>query len=141
MPCVPPSTCSSRFRKAMPAPACSGSRTVLGARPPLPSGDIVRLRLIDQLLDNGADLQGIDPLVIRQLGELGRRYDADDLRRFAKPKRDALVVCYLIEARRSLLDQLVEMNDQFLTGMNRRAQNAVKAQREALHRRARTGLD
>src|SRR3954454_24952138 len=32
--CVPPSTCCSRFRKAMPAPAYSGSRTVLGARPP-----------------------------------------------------------------------------------------------------------
>jgi TnpA family transposase len=111
------------------------------ATAPAIKSDIVRLRLIDQLLDNGADLQGIDPLVIRQLGELGRRYDAGDLRRFAKPKRDALVVCYLIEARRSLLDQLVEMNDQFLTGMNRRAQNAVKAQREALHRRARTGLD
>ena len=104
-------------------------------------GDIVRLNLIEQMLADGADLRGIDPVVIRQLGQLGRRYDAGDLRRFARPKRDALVVCTLIEARKSLLDQLVEMNDQFLTGMNRRAQNAVKAQQELLHRRARAGLD
>ena len=57
------------------------------------------------------------------------------------PNATRLSCAILIEARRSLLDQLVEMNDQFLTGMNRRAQNAVKAQREALHRRARAGLD
>ena len=53
---------------------------------------------------------------MRQLGQLGRRYDAGDLRRFAKPKRDALVACYLVEARKTLLDQIVEMNDLFLTG-------------------------
>ena len=56
------------------------------------------------------------PRIVRQLGQLGRRYDAGDLRRFAKPKRDALVACYLIEARKTLLDQIVEMNDLFLTG-------------------------
>ena len=125
--CAPPSICCSKCRRATRAPACSGSRTIRRARtPPAIKGDIVRLRLIEQLLDDGADLDEIDPQVIRQLGQLGRRYDAGDLRRFAKPKRDALVACYLIEARKTLLDQLVEMNDQFLTGMNRRAQNTVE---------------
>ncbi len=104
-------------------------------------GDIVRLHLIEELLADGADLGEIDPKIIRQLGQLGRRYDAGDLRRFAKPKRDTLVGCYLIEARKTLLDQLVEMNDQFLTGMNRRAQNAVKAKERVLRRRARSGMD
>ncbi|MGE5602589.1 MAG: DUF4158 domain-containing protein, partial [Nitrososphaerales archaeon] len=104
-------------------------------------GDIVRLRLIEQLLAQGVDLRAVDPKVIRQLGQLGRRYDAGDLRRFAKPKRDALVVCYLVEARKSLLDQLVEMNDQVLTGMNRRARNTVKAQQDLLRRRVRAGMN
>jgi TnpA family transposase len=104
-------------------------------------GDIVRLGLVEQLLAEGADLRDIDPTIIHQLGQLGRRYDAGDLRRFAKPKRDALVVCTLIEARKSLLDQLVEMNDQFLTAMNRRAHGAVKAREGPLRRRARAGLD
>jgi hypothetical protein len=101
-------------------------------------GHVVRLRLIEELLAGGVDLDAVDPKIIRQLG---RRYDAGDLRRFAKPKRDALVACYLIEARKTLLDQLVEMNDQFLTGMNRRAQNTVKARTRMLRRRARTGLN
>lgn len=67
-------------------------------------GDIVRLRLIEDLLGAGANLGDLDPRIIRQLGQLGRRYDAGDLRRFAKPKRDALVACYLVEARKTLLD-------------------------------------
>jgi hypothetical protein len=104
-------------------------------------GDIVRLHLLDGLLGAGADLGGIDPKIIHQLGQLGRRYDARDLRRFAKPKRAALIACYLIEARKTLLDQLVEMHDQFLTGMNRRAENTAKARERALRRRARAGID
>ena len=103
-------------------------------------GDIVRLRLIEQLLETGAGLDDLDPRIVRQLGQLGRNYDAGDLRRFAKPKRDALVACYLIEARKTLLDQIVEMNDLFLTGMNRRSRNAVENQRKGLRRRARDGL-
>ena len=65
--------------------------------------DIVRLRLIEELLGTGGELDELDPKVVRQLGELGRRYDAGDLRRFAKPKRVALVACYLVEARKTLL--------------------------------------
>jgi len=103
-------------------------------------GDIVRLRLIEDLLGAGADLGDLDPQIIRQLGQLGRRYDAGDLRRFAKPKRDALIACYLVEARKTLLDQIVEMNDLFLTGMNRRARTSVEKRRKILRRRARDGL-
>jgi TnpA family transposase len=103
-------------------------------------GDIVRLRLIEELLGNGGALGDLDPKIVRQLGQLGRRYDARDLRRFAKPKRDALVACYLVEARKTLLDQIVEMNDLFLTGMNRRSRNSVENQRKSLRRRSRDGL-
>ena len=104
-------------------------------------GDIVRLGLIDDLLGNDINLVGIDPTVVHQLGQLGRRYDAGDLRRFAKPKRDALVVCTLIEGRKTLLDQIVEMHDQFLTGMTRRAKNTVKAHEVTLRRQARAGMN
>lgn len=104
-------------------------------------GDIIRLRLVEELLAGGAGLGEVDARIIRQLGQLGRRYDARDLRRFAKLKRDALVACYLIEARKTLLDHIVEMNDQFLTGMNRRAENTVEARERGLRRRARAGMD
>src|SRR5277367_5621726 len=84
-------------------------------------GDIVRFRLIEELLGADGELADLDPKVVRQLGELARRYDAGDLRRFSPPKRTALIACYLIEARKTLLDQIVEMHDLFLTGMNRQS--------------------
>ena len=103
-------------------------------------GDIVRLHLIEELLGAGAGLDDLDPRIVRQLGQLGRRYDAGDLRRFARPKRDALVACYLVEGRKTLLDQIVEMNDLFLTAMNRKSRNAVEKRRKTLRRRSRDGL-
>lgn len=103
-------------------------------------GDIVRLRLIEELLGTGAELDDLDSKIVRQLGELGRRYDAGDLRRFAKPKRAALVACYLVEARKTLLDQIIEMNDLFLTTMNRRSRTAVEKRRKSMRRHARDGL-
>lgn len=102
--------------------------------------DLARLCLIDDLLGDTTALDGIDPPIVRQLGELGRRYDAGDLRRFTVPKREAVVACYLIEARKSLLDQLVDMHDQFLTTMVRRSRLAVEDRHRKLRRRARDGL-
>jgi TnpA family transposase len=103
-------------------------------------GDIVRLRLIEDLLGTATGLDDLDPRIVVQLGQLGRRYDAGDLRRFTKSKRDALVACYLVEGRKTLLDQIVEMNDLFLTAMNRKSRNAVEMRRKNLRRRARDGL-
>ena len=104
-------------------------------------GDIVRLGLIEQLLAAGTGLDDLDPRIVRQVGELGRRYDAGDLRRFAKPKRDALVACHLMGARKTLLDQIVEMHDLFLTDMNRRARHAVEERRKALQGPADAAVD
>jgi TnpA family transposase len=47
----------------------------------------------------------------------------------------------LIEGRKILLDQLIEMNDQYLTGMNRRALNAVKTNEPKLRRRSQAGMN
>jgi len=103
-------------------------------------GDIVRLHLIEDLLAGGTGLDELDPRVARQLGELGRRYDAGDLRRFAPAKRYTLVACYMVEARKILLDHIVEMNDLFLTEMARHARNTVEKQRKQLRRQASAGL-
>ena len=103
-------------------------------------GDIVRFHLIEELLGKDGELADLDPRAVRQLGELGRRYDAGDLRRFARPKRTALIACYLVEARKTLLDQIVGMHDLFLTGMNRQSRTSVEKKRKTMRRRARDGL-
>ncbi|HTT81671.1 MAG TPA: DUF4158 domain-containing protein, partial [Stellaceae bacterium] len=102
--------------------------------------DINRWRLIRDLLGTQTGLDDLDPRIVRQAGELGRRYDAGDLRRFAPAKRYTLVACYLFEARKTLLDHVVEMSDLFLTALARRSRNAVEKQRKLLRRQARDGL-
>jgi hypothetical protein len=102
--------------------------------------DINRWRLIRDLLGTETGLDDLDPRLVRHAGELGRRYNARDLRRFAPAKRYTLVACYLFEARKTLLDHIVEMNDLFLTALARRSRNAVEKQRKLLRRQARDGL-
>jgi Domain of unknown function (DUF4158) len=103
-------------------------------------GAIVRLHLIENLLADGTGLDAFEPDIIRQLGELGRRHDAGDLRRFAPAKRYTLVACYLVEARKILLDHIVEMNDLLLTEVARQSRNTVEKQRKHLRRQAGDGL-
>jgi hypothetical protein len=93
---------------------------------------------IDQLQELEAwgipeiDLASLSTELTAYLAELGGCYDARDLRRFAPAKRHTLLACYLVERYRWLLDQLVEMNAQYLTGMSRRAQGAVLRKRRRL---------
>lgn len=89
------------------------------------------------------DLGFLTAEMVAHLAVLADRYDVDKLRRFAAAKRRALMACYLVERHRRLLDQLVEMNAQYLIGMSRRANNAVigRRRRQFPHRRVRETLD
>jgi len=61
--------------------------------------------------------------------------------RFAAPKRQALVAAFLVETRKALLDQVVTMHDQYMTGLERRSRLAFEDKHRRLRRRARTGID
>jgi hypothetical protein len=52
-----------------------------------------------------------------------------------------MLACFLVEAERSLLDQLVEMHDHYLTTMWRYARHAFEARHRQLRRRAREGVE
>jgi TnpA family transposase len=105
------------------------------------SSRLARLDLLDGLLGAGADLSTATPQMQQHLAQLGRRYDAQALKRFAAPKRYALVAAFLVETRKGLLDQLVAMHDQYMTGLERRSRLAFEAKYRARRRRAKAGLD
>jgi len=105
------------------------------------SARLARLDLLDELLGAGADLSAATPQLQQHLAQLGRRYDAQALRRFAPPKRHALVAAFLVETRKGLLDQVVAMHDQYMTGFERRSRLAYEEKHRALRRRAKSGLD
>ena len=81
------------------------------------------------------------PQLLQHLAGLGRRYDAQALKRFAAPKRHALVAAFLVETRTALLDQVVTMHDQYMTGLERRSRLAFEDKRRRLRRRARAGIN
>jgi hypothetical protein len=102
---------------------------------------LARLDLVEGLLGTGVDLAAVAPQLLQHLAQLGRRYDAQALKRFAAPKRHALVVAFLVDTRKALLDQVVAMHDQYMTGLDRRSRLAFEAKHRALRRRAKSGLD
>ena len=100
-----------------------------------------RLNRLRSLGVGQIDLTGIGTALVQELAQLTRRYDADDLKRFAPSKRYALVACFLAETQKTLLDQTVAMNDQYLTTMCRRSRNAFEAQHREFRRRVKKALE
>ena len=87
------------------------------------------------------DLSGIPPAVIEHLAQLARRYDAQALKRFPTDTRLAMLACFLSEARKSLLDHLVAMHDQFMTTLARRSRHAFDERHREFRKRARRGIE
>jgi hypothetical protein len=71
-------------------------------------------------------MQGVRAELVNHLGDFVDRYDVDDLKRFSPVKRHAMVACFLLEAHRTILDHIVEMHRQFVTGMRRRARHVAR---------------
>lgn len=111
---------------------------------PRPDHMIEYLDRYDELRAMGAtgiDLTGIKPEIIFQFHALVSVYDAYKLKRFAERKRHSMVACYLAEASRITLDYIVEMNDQYLTSMCRRARHSFENEHKAYRKKAKLGLD
>jgi TnpA family transposase len=102
---------------------------------------IERYRSVEAIVAHRITLGGIDPRMVSYLAQLAKRYDAQALKRFAPAKRYALVACFLAEARKTLLDHVVEMHDQYLIEMCRRAHHAFEEQHRLFRRKAKEGLE
>lgn len=87
------------------------------------------------------DLSGNPPAVIEHLAQLTRRYDVQALKRFAPETRTAMVVCFLVEAHKSLFDHLIGMHEQYITGFLRRSRNAFDERHRQFRKRARRGIE
>lgn len=98
-----------------------------------------RLAELDVLLADVPDL-ALPQRIRGQLAQLCRRYDGDALRAFPADKRHSLLVCFLLDRRQALLDDMVQAHDTHMTGLMRRARHAAEAEARRLHRAADDGL-
>jgi TnpA family transposase len=92
--------------------------------------EIERLGILD------CNLSAIHPDVIKELAQKGRYYDAFQLRDIAsKVKREAIIICFLYETAKTILDYLVSLFKRILLDINRRAKNEISAEREKVSKK------
>jgi Domain of unknown function (DUF4158) len=83
---------------------------------------------------------GVSPELLQRLSTAVQTYDVPQLRRFATDKRYALAAAFLFDAKKRLLDYLVEMHAQFMTEMQREARNAWEQEHRQVRARVQRGV-
>ena len=99
-----------------------------------------RYRLFDETGIDAIQVS-LDPAFIDYLNRLTRRYNAKEIKRFNEQKRYALMVCFLLETRKVLLDQLVKMHDQFIMDMLRKAKHRHEKKHREFRKRQKKAVD
>lgn len=102
---------------------------------------IKRYHFISSIGTNKIDLGGISPEQIQHLSQQTRRYDVEDLKRFAPAKRYSLVICFLVEIQKTILDYIIVMNDRHLANIYRSARNSFEGHYYELRQHAKKGLE
>jgi len=87
------------------------------------------------------EVQTLSPAFLDYLFKQAKRYSATDLKRFADPKRYALMTGFLQETRKILLDHLVTMHDQYVMEICRQAKNSHEKNHRALRKRQKPAID
>ncbi len=89
------------------------------------------------------DVKGysVDPAFISYLYRLTRSYSAKDIKRFKDHKRYSLMVCFLLETRKVLLDHLVKMHDQYVLDMCRHSGEANEKKHREIRKRQKKAVD
>lgn len=69
------------------------------------------------------------------------RFDARDIKRFESGKRYFIMVCFLLESRSRILDNLVKMHDQYITVVLRKAKNSYEKKQREIRKKHKKAVD
>ncbi len=83
----------------------------------------------------------LSPAFLEYLFKIAKQYSTTDIQRFAEHKRYTLMVCFLLETRKVLLDHLVKMHDQYLLDLCRKAKNIYEKKHRELRKRQKRAID
>ena len=88
------------------------------------------------------NLSKFGPDLVRHLAQLTKGYDVWEIKRFSlAAKRYALTAAFLIEALKTILDHLIEMHDQYVTRMCRRARRKYEKRHREMRLHAQNGTN
>lgn len=83
----------------------------------------------------------LEPAFIDYLFKLAKRYSANDLKRFNEHKRYAMMIGFLLETRKVLLDHLVKMHDQYMIDIARQSKNSYEKKHREFRKRQKKAID
>jgi len=114
--------------------------------PPAPSISSIQsyLQRYQTVAETGLDdveMQILTPAFLEYFFKQAKRYNATDIKRFADHKRYAMMLCFLLETRKTLLDHLVVMHDQYVLEMCRESRNAYEQKHRDVRKRQKRAID
>ena len=114
--------------------------------PPTPSISSIQsyLQRYQTVAETGIDdfeIPVLTPEFLDYFFKQAKCYNATDMKRFADHKRYAMMICFLLETRKTLLDHLVTMHDQYLTEICRQTRNAHEKKHRDMRKRQKRAVD
>lgn len=118
----------------------------LKAYPPAASISSIKhyLDLHERVIATGIDqfeVQLLEPAFLDFFFKQAKTHHAKDLKRFNKQKRYGLMICFLLETRKQLLDHLAKMHENYIIELMRECKNAHQKQLNKLRRRKKKAVD
>lgn len=86
-------------------------------------------------------LPPIDPAFMEYLYRLARRSNAADIKRFKEAKRYTLMLCFLLETKKIIVDQIIEMHDQYITDLLRQGKRTYEKKHRDGRKRQKKALE
>lgn len=83
----------------------------------------------------------VDSTFLNYLFRLTKQYSAKDLKRFKEHKRYAMMICFMLESKKVLLDHLVKMHDQYLIDTCRHSKNTYEKKHREFRKRQKKAID
>jgi TnpA family transposase len=82
-----------------------------------------RYRKLIEIDLSEANINGASPDFSRYVYQLARHYDAYKMKRFRPTKRYALMVIFLNESQKAIIDYLIQLHDQYISNICRECRN------------------
>lgn len=93
-----------------------------------------RYRMLIETGIDQFDKHTIPPSLVGYLFRLSKTYKVNYMNRFKEHKRYAMMICFLIESRKVLLDHIVRMHDQYLMAVSRHTKHVYEKQYRSLRK-------
>lgn len=100
-----------------------------------------RYKKLIEINVSGSDLSGISPEFSKHLYQLSRYYDAYKIKRFRPAKRYTLMVVFLHESQKVMMDYLIQLHDQYISNISRECKNLQMKSLKLYKRRNEKAID